>query len=63
MLIDILFKFKIKCLEKLKTFNRVNNRFGSDPYSDTKLEGKECEWLERLKYYAHSAVCLLNKLN
>nr|CAD2200784.1 unnamed protein product [Meloidogyne enterolobii] len=46
---------KIKCLEKLKNFNRVNNRFGSDPYSDTKLEGKECEWLERLKYYAHSA--------
>nr|CAD2169945.1 unnamed protein product [Meloidogyne enterolobii] len=33
----------------------INNRFGSDPYSDTKVEGKECEWLERLKYYAHSA--------
>uniref|UniRef100_A0A915NVL9 acid phosphatase n=1 Tax=Meloidogyne floridensis TaxID=298350 RepID=A0A915NVL9_9BILA len=46
---------EIKCLEKLKNFNRINNRFGSDPYSDTKVEGKECEWLERLKYYAHSA--------
>ncbi|KAL7078487.1 hypothetical protein ACQ4LE_002503 [Meloidogyne hapla] len=48
---------KIKCLEKLKNSNRVNNRYGSDPFSNTntKHEGGECEWLERLKYYAHSA--------
>uniref|UniRef100_A0A1I8BUN2 2-phosphoxylose phosphatase 1 n=1 Tax=Meloidogyne hapla TaxID=6305 RepID=A0A1I8BUN2_MELHA len=50
-------KDPIKCLEKLKNSNRVNNRYGSDPFSNTntKHEGGECEWLERLKYYAHSA--------
>ncbi|KAF7634868.1 hypothetical protein Mgra_00005760 [Meloidogyne graminicola] len=41
----------------MKKTNRINNRYGSDPFSNdnTKQEDGECEWFEGLKYFAHSA--------